>query len=83
MTVEFAGRRYEVLLASDVVDDGVALEMSDVTDASPELVLFAFYSDADGEMTFSAFREELPFEAVEWFVGEARRRLPPAAGQAR
>lgn len=82
MSVEFDGRRYEVLLGSDVQNDGMYLEMSDVTDGAPEVVLFAFYSDSDGHMTFSAYREELPFAAVEWFLSEAKQRLSPvtAAG---
>jgi hypothetical protein len=30
-------------------------------------------------MTFSAYRRDLPFAAVEWLVREAARRLPPDA----
>ena len=75
MTVEFEGRRYAVLLGSDVRNDGMYLEMSEVTNSAPDVVLLAFHSEADGRMTFSAYREDLPFSAVEWFLSEAKRRL--------
>jgi len=76
MSITFDGRPYQLLFGSDVQRDGVYLELNDVSGASPVVVLFAFYSDADGRMTFSAYREDVPFEAVEWFTAEARRRLP-------
>ena len=86
MSITFDGRPYELLFGSDVQHDGVYLELNDVSGPSPVVVLFAFYSDADGRMTFSAYREDVPLEVVEWFAGEARRRLPsvtPAAAAAR
>jgi hypothetical protein len=76
MPITFDGHPYELLFGSDVQRDGVYLELNDVSGATPVAVLFAFYSDADGRMTFSAYREDVPFGAVEWFIAEARRRLP-------
>lgn len=46
---EFGNRKFTLLMASDVIRDGVGLELRDaVTD---ELVAEVFYSDADGGMT--------------------------------
>ncbi|HLL03556.1 MAG TPA: hypothetical protein VK539_23430 [Myxococcaceae bacterium] len=81
MSVEFEWRTYELLLCSDVQADGMYLEMMDTTDDARTVVLVAFYSDADGRMTLSAYRENLPLAAVEWFIAEAKRCLPPS-GQA-
>lgn len=77
MKTEFGGRRYEVLRGSDVQNDGMYLEMNDVSGSTPDTVLFAFRSDRDGRFTFSAFRQDLPLEAVEWFIGRARALLAP------
>jgi hypothetical protein len=75
--LEVGGKKYSLTVASDVIRDGMALELDDVTEGSPRLVLFAFYSDSDGAMTFASFGEELPLELVDWFIFEARRALPP------
>ena len=74
--VEFNGRQYEIARASDVINDGMCLELNDVTTGARELVLDVYHSDATGEMAVSAHREDLPLELVEWFLAEARRRLP-------
>ena len=76
MKTVFDGREYEVLRGSDVQNDGMYLEMSDVSGKTRETVLFAFRSYRDGRMTFSAYREDLPLEAVAWFIEQARRLLP-------
>jgi hypothetical protein len=77
MTVNCKGREYEIIFASDADRDGVYLELSTANGGKEEVLLYAFWSDASQAFTFSAFREELPFELVEVFVAEARRRLPP------
>jgi hypothetical protein len=74
MSFEYAGQRYEMTLGSDVVNDGMYLQMAD---SSGEVILEAFYSDAGGGFTLHCRRGELPYEVVEHFIAEARRRLPP------
>ena len=76
MKIEFEGRAYELLFGSDVQRDAVYLELSDVSGRAPLVVLDAFHGDADGRITLSAYREDLPLALVEWFVAEVRRRLP-------
>ncbi len=67
-------KQYESVVGSDLEKDGMFLELSD---AENNLVLYAFWSDANDGFTFSAYEQELPFSLVEWFVQEARKRLPP------
>jgi hypothetical protein len=78
MQIELEGRAYELVFGSDVQRDGVYLELSDISRRDPVVVLDAFHWDADGRITLSAYREDLPLVLVEWFVAEARRRLPPS-----
>jgi hypothetical protein len=78
-TVEFEGRQYSLTRACDLERDGMGLEMDDIADGGRELVLYAFYSDADGRISLSAFREDLPLAMVEWFISRARELLPPVS----
>lgn len=75
MRVELEGRQYEVLLGSDVVDDGMYLELAEPADRASGASLLVFRSDADGQMTFSARCKDVPLAAVEWFLAEAKRLL--------
>jgi RNA polymerase subunit RPABC4/transcription elongation factor Spt4 len=75
---EAAGSRFEVVLASDVERDGMALELTRLDESGSGPALEAFYSDADGSMTFLAHRPtEVPLEVVERFIQRARAVLPP------
>ena len=78
MRIEFDGRPYELVYGSDIQRDGVYLELSDVSRDDPVVIVDAFRWDPDGRITFSAYREDVPFEIVEWFTAEVRRRLAPA-----
>lgn len=75
--MRYLDREFEILMASDIVRDGMGLECWEV---SPEnrLVLEAFWRDTDGQFTFSAFEPDLPFELLEEFLLQARKRLPPS-----
>ncbi len=62
---------YRTLVGSDVVHDGMYLEVSD----GAGYVITVFRSDVNGAMTLSTGRSDIPVEVVEWAIGEARRRL--------
>jgi len=71
---EIAGRQYEVIAGSDPPEsDGMYLELYEAA----EQLLEVFYSDADGSMTFSAYRQDLPLVVVEWAIAEGKARLTP------
>lgn len=73
----FEGREYAITMGSDVERDGMFLELDDVTNGGRDTVGEWFYSDADGSLTFSEHRRRLPTAVLDWFRGEAARRLPP------
>ena len=67
--------RYEFIVASDVIRDGLGMEMWRVEGGNRVQVLEAFRSDVTGEITFAAYEEDLPFALVDRFVAAARERL--------
>ena len=79
--LEAEGRRFEVVMASDVVRDGMALELTDLGEepgSGPALEIFR--SDVDNTFTFSAHRAvAVPLEILSRFVDTAMRKLPPSA----
>ncbi|USQ80032.1 hypothetical protein NF556_21005 [Ornithinimicrobium faecis] len=78
---EADGRRFEVLMASDIVRDGMALELSDLdSERGSGPALEIFWSDADKTFTFFAHRAiNIPLEILSRFVDEAVRSLPPSS----
>lgn len=74
--MEFDGRHYDIVMASDVIRDGMGLELWDVAPTPGRgLVAEAFWSDADGTLTFTGNDLPVPFEALEHFVAQVRPRL--------
>lgn len=74
-----AGRSYALQRGSDVIRDGMFLELYDGTDASGECLAEIFYSDQTNDMVFTGFKEDLPLQAVEWLIAQAKALLPPKA----
>lgn len=75
---ESQGRLFEIMLASDVINDGMSLELTDLSAPGAGPVLQSSWHDGGSGFDFLGHRPaNLPFEAVERFVLEARRRLPP------
>lgn len=77
MTLIINNRHYEMIMGSDDINDGMYLELNDITNNKTVQIMNAFFSGVDGKFTFWAYKDEIPFELVEVFVSEARRRLPP------
>ncbi|MDF2998709.1 MAG: hypothetical protein K0R27_4346 [Xanthobacteraceae bacterium] len=73
------GRSYALQRGSDIIRDGMFLELHDRTDADGECLAEIFYSDQTNDMVFTAFKEDLPLPAVEWLIAQARALLPPRA----
>lgn len=72
---DFDGRHYELIRASDVVRDGMWLELWDCAAGCDDYVLAAFYCDHTERMTFSAQCQE-PLDLVDWFIQKAHEVLP-------
>jgi hypothetical protein len=80
MEFDHKGKKYEVIFGSDIIRNGVFLELDDITETGKPIgILEVFFNDSDGSFIFNAWKEvELPFEIIEFFIKGARERLPPA-----
>lgn len=63
---------YQYQVASDVVRDGLGLEL---VDEHGNVVAAVFRCDANNSLTVSFFAEGLPFAEIERFVKMARQEL--------
>jgi hypothetical protein len=73
----YDGRRFEIVTASDVIRDGMGLELTELDVLDPGPVLEAFWHDDGSGFEFIAHRSaRVPFALVERFIDEARKRLP-------
>lgn len=71
------GRRFEVVMASDVTRDGMGLELTELESHSSGPSLEAFWHDDGTGFDFIAHHTgSLPFAVVERFVSAARKSLP-------
>jgi len=72
---EHEGRNFE---ASDVINDGMDLELTELGSPGGGPVLEAFWHDDGSGFDFMCHAAVgLPFAVVERFVDAARKRLPP------
>jgi hypothetical protein len=62
--------------------DGLALEVLEVPTARvvDDELLEIFYHDADGHMTFTAFKPDLPVDLIVWSIQQAHALLPLQPG---
>lgn len=79
--MEHDGREYSYLIGSDLVRDGMYVEVTDRLDSANE-ILEIFYSDVSHKMRVTLYKWDVPLEVVEWAISVARERLPPKLRQA-
>lgn len=66
-------------MASDVVNDGMGLELTDLDSSDSGPALEAFWHDDGSGFDFIAHHPAtLPFAVVERFMAAARTHLPPS-----
>ncbi|HAF6280021.1 TPA: hypothetical protein G9F26_004226 [Salmonella enterica] len=69
--------KFELIRGSDVLRDGMYLELY-VSEASPlRQVAEVFYSDVTQEFFLTCYEDNIPLEAVEKLISKARISLPP------
>jgi len=74
--LETDGRGFELLLVEDTERGGRSVELWEIAPAPGRGLLLEAFGSAGGQFTFSALtREDIPLEALEWFVGRARATL--------
>lgn len=67
-------RKFELTRGSDIVRDGMYLEMSEVGGSTA--IAEVFYSDQTRKFVLNTFGNDIPVEAIEWIVEQARTLLP-------
>ena len=70
-------KRYSLTMASNVVRDGVGLEIEEI--GQPSNFAEVFFHDESGEMTISTFGKDFPLAVIEELIALAKTRLPPLA----
>ena len=79
-TWELDGREFKVVRASDVIRDGMGLELTDPGSSGSDPVLQAFWHDDGGGFDLIIHKAgTLRFSVVERFVATARKVLPPTS----
>ncbi len=79
MTIEHNGVEYWTQIGSDIIRDGMYLEVGSGPDKTGE-ILEVFYSDVTNEMSLTLHVPDVPLAVVESALAVARARLPPRAG---
>lgn len=79
MDREYRGARYTTLKASDILRDGIGLELHWWAQGQDSIIAEVFYSDANHTWTLNTFDHDVPLELVEELIAEAKRRLLPTA----
>jgi hypothetical protein len=72
------GTAYRLLFGSDVINDGVYLELQDPRLPGHQVVLVAFRSDKNGQVSITAFEKEISLEVVVHFLEAVRAEWPTA-----
>lgn len=82
MVLTFQNRRFETTLCSDSEPDSMYLEVMEVVGGKSSPALEIRYLEDTGAVTFTAFKENLPFELIEHYAQSARTSLMPAVATA-
>ncbi|MEO1151196.1 MAG: hypothetical protein AAFW83_09445 [Pseudomonadota bacterium] len=75
MPLKRKDKEYRYIRGSDVVRDGMYIEVSDQQNEA-EAIIEIFYSDVSHEMSVTLFKPDVPLELIEWAISVARKRLP-------
>lgn len=77
MIIKHNDINYELLWCSDIIRDGMYLELSKLHTTPLEQIAEVFYSDVTHEFTFSCFVENIPLDLIELLIEKAKATLPP------
>ncbi|MEN9844557.1 MAG: hypothetical protein RLZZ612_2386 [Pseudomonadota bacterium] len=59
-------RTYEIIFGSDVIRNGVYLELSDRTEPGIKVLAEVFFYDEEGHVVFTSYQKEIPYHLVKW-----------------
>lgn len=75
--MNFNGIEYEFGRGSDVIRDGMYLELT-MANTDPVLQLAeVFYSDVSHQFTVTCYEPNIPLEVIETLIEQAKKLLPP------
>ena len=79
MAIEIEGHHYEVVVGTDVsrpdARNGAFVEMRELDTPGKPIILIAFRSNADGRVTISVYRQDVPLEVLAFFLRVASEEL--------
>lgn len=75
----FDGVEYSFVRGSDIVRDGMFLEVNKSKVGMNQQVAEVFYSDATSTFYLSCFEEEVPLTLIEELISQAEVLLPPVS----
>ena len=70
MIFDFEQGKYEIIFGSDIIHDGVYLELNVLDENDKKQLIFAFRSDSDRRITLYFFCNELPYTLLKRFMDE-------------
>ncbi|MBP2199047.1 hypothetical protein [Pantoea cypripedii] len=73
-----AKTKYNLVRGSDIIRDGMYLELSEAGTSPLRQIAEVFYSDVTHEFFFSCYEGSIPLEEIEKLIIEAKKLLPPA-----
>ncbi|MCI4235647.1 hypothetical protein F6X50_02115 [Dickeya dianthicola] len=71
--------KYELTRGSDIPRDGMFLELSEAGTSPLRQIAEIVYSDATHEFFLTCYEENVPLDAIEELLSEAKKLRPPAA----
>jgi len=71
----YKGRRYEMIFASDIIHNGVSLELTEISGDTVIDIMLAFRSDTDHNIVVHVFQQEIPLEVVNTFLPKVNEYL--------
>jgi hypothetical protein len=75
----YKGRLYDITFASNVIHDGVSLELTEISADSVIDVMLAFRSDNDHSIIVHVFQQEIPLAVINTFLTKVNEQLYEAS----
>ncbi|WP_038908269.1 hypothetical protein [Dickeya oryzae] len=69
--------KYELTRGSDIIRNGMYLELSEAGTSPLRQIAEIFYSDSTHEFVMTCYVENIPLDAIEKLISEAKKHLPP------
>lgn len=71
--------KYKLTRGSDIIRDGMFLELTEAGTSPVRQIAEVFYSDITHEFFLTCYEQNVPLEAIEKLISEAKKSLPPVA----